>query len=86
MIYEPSGDSDNPLKFTAGLILGVPLDCEVSNITNMSALRIRVSYPDMRSHLIIPRPDDLRLVSDGTYRLLTTVCISHQVGQGQLHS
>lgn len=41
-IIEPTGDSDFPLKFTAGLLLGIPFDCELRDITDTSAIRIRV--------------------------------------------
>ncbi len=42
-IIEPTGDSDTPLKFTAGLLLGIPFDCELRDLTDVSNVRIRVS-------------------------------------------
>ncbi|CAG0888864.1 unnamed protein product [Darwinula stevensoni] len=85
-IYEPSGEAEVPLKFTAGLILGVPLDCEVSNVTEVGALRICVKYPDRSFHLIPPRRSDLRPDATGrTQRILTSVRISHTVWTESCH-
>lgn len=76
-IVEPTGDSDTPLKFTAGLLLGIPFDCELKDVTNLSSVRIRVKYPDQQVHLIRPRSSDFRNNSSDETRLLTTINVSH---------
>ncbi|XP_076056022.1 integrator complex subunit 4 [Oratosquilla oratoria] len=78
-ILEPQADSEVIYKLSAGLVVGVALDCEVSHIPDLSTLRVRVSYPDHSTHLIVPNSNDLREVGDGMYRLLTTVLLSAQV-------
>lgn len=78
-IIEPQPDSETIHKLSAGLVVGVHLDSEISHIPDPSTLRIRVAYPDHSTHLIVPPRNHLRLVSPGTYRLLTTVLISAQV-------
>lgn len=78
-LTEPVGDMDAPLKFTAGLVLGIPLDAELRHLCSMDTLRIKVRYPDQQVHLLVPKCTDLRPMEDGTTRLLTTVLVSHQV-------
>ena len=41
-IIEPTGNSDNPLKFTAGLTVACPMIANVDNIQNVQNLRIQV--------------------------------------------
>lgn len=41
-IIEPTGESDTALKFTAGLLLGIPLDAEIYNLEDTSNVRIKV--------------------------------------------
>ncbi|XP_066973639.1 integrator complex subunit 4 [Macrobrachium rosenbergii] len=78
-ISEPQGDSESIHKLSAGLVVGVPLDAEVSHIPDPSTLRIRVAYPDHSTHLIVPPKSHLRPVGPGTFRLLTTVLVSAQM-------
>ncbi|CAG0912793.1 unnamed protein product [Notodromas monacha] len=61
-IYEPSGgaESDKPMRFTATLILGVHLDCEMNDVVDLNCVRIKVKYPDQTFHLIAPRKSDVR--------------------------
>ncbi|ODM99768.1 Integrator complex subunit 4 [Orchesella cincta] len=77
-IIEPTGESDNALKFTAGLLLGIPVDAEIHNLEDTSYVRIMINYPDQQVHLICPRAQDFRSDSNGEVRLLTTISISHQ--------
>ena len=51
-IIEPTGESDTPLKFTAGLLLGIPFDCELKDLTDVTNIRIRVSSIDPISMVI----------------------------------
>ncbi|KAF4521167.1 hypothetical protein B566_EDAN011617 [Ephemera danica] len=80
--------ADSALSFTAGLVLGVPLDAELSNLSNVAALRVKVKYPDQTTQLLVPCRSDLRVseIKSGTeqrgfqdYRLRTTVLMSHGV-------
>ncbi|KAJ9583048.1 hypothetical protein L9F63_022613 [Diploptera punctata] len=92
VIMEPTGEVDAALKFTAGLVVGVPLDAELCNVRNAATLRVKVKYPDQQTQLIVPKRSDFRPItisnkedsvtgdtSDTDLRLLTTVLVSHQV-------
>lgn len=93
VITEPTGEVDAALKFTAGLVVGVPLDAELYNVRNTATLRVKVKYPDQQTQLIVPKRSDFRPmllsdsegnnvtsdISDTDFRLLTTVLVSHQV-------
>lgn len=96
-INEPQGDADNAYKFTAGMVIGIPLDADIRNLRDTSILRVKLKYPDQQTVLIIPRASDLRRM-DGDdaldsssqeqcpcYRLLTTVLVSHQVWSEAMH-
>lgn len=87
-ILEPRGEADSALSFTAGLVLGVPLDAELSNLSNVAALRVKVKYPDQTTQLLVPCRSDLRVSEIESsseqrgfkdYRLRTTVLMSHGV-------
>ena len=41
-IQEPTDQSDNPLKFAAGLTVAVHMDCIVSNVEDLDMVRIQV--------------------------------------------
>ncbi|KAF2893883.1 hypothetical protein ILUMI_12289 [Ignelater luminosus] len=90
-ILEPSGQTDTTLKFTAGLIMAVPFEAELYNLSDPSRLRLKIKYPDQRTQVILPRPAHLKPLhydnpnnqesemAGHNLRLLTTVLISHQV-------
>ena len=71
--------SETPLKYMAGLVLGIPMDCQVFNVRNTDLVRICIVTGDQQRHLSIPRRGDLVHQSDGSYRLLTTALMSHHV-------
>ncbi|XP_076626373.1 integrator complex subunit 4 [Colletes latitarsis] len=81
IIEEPRGDADAALKFTGGLLLGIPLTSKILNLRDPSILRIKLRHPDQQVQLLLPRKSDLRLqnVEQSDYRLRTTVLLSHQV-------
>lgn len=84
VINSPIGGPDTTYKFTAGLVMSIPLDAEISHLHSTKPLRLRLRYPDQQTHLIVPRIDHLRpdqFYSDVNhmYRLVTTALISHQV-------
>lgn len=78
-ILEPASDSECVYKLGSGLVVGVQLDAELWHIPDLNCLRIRVTYPDHLSHLMIPNSNDIRVGEAGCLRLLTTVLISAQV-------
>lgn len=86
-ILEPASDTDTVVRFCAGLVTAVALEAEVLRVKDPAALRVRVAYPDRRSHALPPPAEHLRPLDhheqndDGTQnlRLLTRVLISHGV-------
>lgn len=80
-IEEPRGDADAALKFTGGLLLGIPLNAKILNLRDSSTLRIKLRHPDQQVQLLLPRQSDLRMQQSDQkdYRLKTTVLLSHQV-------
>ncbi|XP_011866099.1 PREDICTED: integrator complex subunit 4 [Vollenhovia emeryi] len=80
-IEEPRGDADAALKFTGGLLLGIPLNAKILNLRDPSTLRIKLRHPDQQVQLLLPRQSDLRMQRSDQkdYRLRTTVLLSHQV-------
>ncbi|XP_020292828.1 integrator complex subunit 4 [Pseudomyrmex gracilis] len=80
-IEEPRGDADAALKFTGGLLLGIPLNAKILNLRDPATLRIKLRHPDQQVQLLLPRQSDLRLQHPNSqdYRLRTTVLLSHQV-------
>merc|ERR1711874_444998 len=79
VIHEPSGTQETPHKYMAGLVLGVSMDCEITNVRDISTLRICVRTGDQQAQLTIPRRGDLMETGENQYRLLTTALLSHQV-------
>eukprot|EP00794_Sanderia_malayensis_P010994 gene10994-12157_t len=77
-INEPDGSSDAALKFTAGLTLGINLDAVIENVDDTSNVFIQVIYPDMKAHLIKPKPSEFRRLRKLKHRLVSKVIISHQ--------
>lgn len=60
VIIEPTGQTDTALKFTAGLVMAVPLEAELTNLVDPSRLRLKVKYPDQRTQVMVPRTADLK--------------------------
>lgn len=83
VISDPTDDADTTIKFTAGLIGEIPFDAEITSLSNVSVLRIKVKYPDQNTILVLPNKSDLRPINKNEgntdYRLLTSVLLSHQV-------
>lgn len=80
IIEAPTSDSEAALKFTGGLILGVPLVAKISNLRDPGIVRIKLRHPDQQIQLILPRKSDLKLTQTrDEYKLRTTVLVSHQV-------
>ncbi|XP_063238652.1 integrator complex subunit 4 isoform X2 [Bacillus rossius redtenbacheri] len=79
-INEPTGNVDTPLKFTAGLVVGVACDVELRHVGDAGMLRMRACYPDQQSQLSVIRTRDLHPCPDdpSRVRLLSTLLLSHQ--------
>ncbi|XP_003738452.1 integrator complex subunit 4 [Galendromus occidentalis] len=84
-INEPTGEQDIPIKFQAGLVVAVTLDCDLENVADTSLIRVRVKYPDKQEQLVIPRRSDFRQVENDRQRLYTKVLLSHGVWSEALH-
>ena len=91
-INEPNGRSDNPLKFTAGLILTVRLDAMIYNIKDIKTIRLMIHSPDQTNNFILPKLSDFRLMDNNSregdnrnYRLLTNIYLSHTVWTEPCH-
>jgi len=79
IIFEPTGNNDTPLKYTAGMILSVPVDAELFNVPDHSLIKIALQTPDQKTILITPKSNDIIVKSDGTKRLVTKAVMSHNV-------
>ncbi|XP_059819622.1 integrator complex subunit 4 isoform X1 [Hypanus sabinus] len=77
-IIEPTGESDNPLRFTSGLVLAVDVDATLEHVQDpQSTIKVQVTYPDGQAHIIHPKPADFRNPGPGRHRLITQVYLSH---------
>lgn len=59
-IIDPVGEAETATQFTAGLIAAIPLEAEIMNIRDPSALRVHVKYPDQLVQISVPRASHLR--------------------------
>ena len=59
-IFESSNQSESTLKFTAGLVMSVPLEAELMHISEPARLRLKIKYPDQKVQVVVPRPADLK--------------------------
>ncbi|XP_076846928.1 integrator complex subunit 4 [Brachyhypopomus gauderio] len=77
-IIEPTGESDNPLRFTSGLVVALDIDATLEHVQEpQSTVKVQVLYPDGQSHIIHPKPGDFRTPGPGRVRLITQVYLSH---------
>ena len=63
VIFEPVGNNETPLKYTAGMILAVPFDCELYNVEDTSLIRIGKELKSYPFFLIIQTVNILILFS-----------------------
>ena len=42
IMYEPTGNNETPLKYTAGLVLAVPIDCDLLNVGDISLVKVAI--------------------------------------------
>ncbi|XP_034024942.1 integrator complex subunit 4 isoform X3 [Thalassophryne amazonica] len=77
-IIEPTGESDNPLRFTSGLVVALDIDATLEHVHNpQNSVKVQVRYPDGQSHVIHPKPGDFRKPGPDRHRLITQVYLSH---------
>lgn len=82
-IHEPIERNDSAYKFTAGLVLALPLDAMIENIVDKGDVRIKVVYPNRQAQIVVPVSTHFRLLSQNehcctsTYRLYSSVNICH---------
>ncbi|KAJ8368039.1 hypothetical protein SKAU_G00080670 [Synaphobranchus kaupii] len=77
-IIEPTGESDNPLRFTSGLVVALDIDATLEHVQDPQTwVKVQVMYPDGQSHVIHPKPGDFRNPGPGRHRLITQVYLSH---------
>ncbi|TNN48000.1 Integrator complex subunit 4 [Liparis tanakae] len=77
-IIEPTGESDNPLKFTTGLVVALDIDATLEHVQDpQNNVKVQVLYPDGQSHMIHPKPGDFRKPGPDRHRLITQVYLSH---------
>ncbi|XP_041918712.1 integrator complex subunit 4 isoform X1 [Alosa sapidissima] len=77
-IIEPTGESDNPLRFTTGLVVALDIDATLEHVQEpQNTVKVQVLYPDGQAHIIHPKPGDFRHPGPGRVRLITQVYLSH---------
>ena len=86
MIFDPAGLNETPLKYTAGMVLAISVDAEVSNVADcLPMVRLAIKTPDQKVQLVTPKTTHFfRPRGEGSgHRLLTDALMSHQVRGGQ---
>ncbi len=70
VIYEPAGMNETPLKYTAGMVLAVPVDAEVFDVPDTGMVRLAIKTPDQRVQLVTPKQSQFMPKEDeeGGYR------------------
>ncbi|XP_048348518.1 integrator complex subunit 4-like [Sphaerodactylus townsendi] len=77
-IIEPAGESDNPLRFTTGLVVALDVDATLEHVQDpQNTVKIQILYPDGQAQVIHPKPADFRNPGPGRHRLITQVYLSH---------
>ncbi|CAD7680537.1 unnamed protein product [Nyctereutes procyonoides] len=77
-IIEPAGESDNPLRFTSGLVVALDVDATLEHVQDPErAVKVHVFYPDGQAQRIHPKPADLQNPGPGRHQLITQVYLSH---------
>ncbi|XP_064615609.1 integrator complex subunit 4-like [Liolophura sinensis] len=85
VIKQPTGLSDNAVKFTAGLTVSVEVDAILENVQEIQNIRLQVIYPDSETHLLVPKAGDFRKLSVLRHRLISDVVISHSLWSEACH-
>lgn len=85
IMHEPTGSSDNPIRFTTGLTVTVPVHAMFENVQNVDCIRLKVHYPDQKSYLITPKKCHFTKLNPLHYKLISEVIISHSLWSDQSH-
>ena len=82
VIFDPAGLNETPLKYTAGMVLAISVDAEVSNVADcLPMVRLAIKTPDQKVQLVTPKPTHFfspRGDGSAGHRLLTDALMSHQ--------
>jgi len=84
-VYEPSGNNEAPLKYTAGMVLAVPVDADLFNVGDVTKVRLALKTPDQKVILVTPKSSDFCEKATNCYRLFTSALMSHPVWSEALH-
>ncbi|XP_073468906.1 integrator complex subunit 4 [Aquarana catesbeiana] len=77
-IIEPAAESDNPIRFTSGLVIALDVDATLEHVQEpQSSVKVQVVYPDGQIQIIHPKPADFRNPGPSRHRLITQVYLSH---------
>ncbi|KAG8430440.1 hypothetical protein GDO86_020599, partial [Hymenochirus boettgeri] len=77
-IIEPAEESDNPIRFTSGLVVALDVDATLEHVQEpQSSVKVQVIYPDGLVQIIQPKLADFRTPGPGRHRLITQVYLSH---------
>lgn len=85
IMHEPTGSSDNPVRFTAGLTVTIPVHATLENVKNPGSIRLKIHYPDQKSYLITPQKSHFTKLSPLHHKLVSQVIISHSLWSDQSH-
>ena len=73
------------MKYTAGMVLAVPVDADLVNVADVSQVRLAVKTPDQKVILITPKATDFCDRGNNCHRLFTSALMSHPVWSEALH-
>ncbi|XP_038617950.1 integrator complex subunit 4 [Tachyglossus aculeatus] len=77
-IIEPAGESDNPLRFTSGLVVALAVDATLEHVQDpQRTVKVQVLYPDGQAQIVHPKAADFRNPGPGRHRLITQIYLSH---------
>ncbi|XP_053564658.1 integrator complex subunit 4 isoform X2 [Bombina bombina] len=77
-IIEPAEESDNPIRFTSGLVVALDVDATLEHVQEpQTTVKVQIIYPDGQIQIIHPKPADFRNPGPGRHRLITQVYLSH---------
>ena len=86
-ITQPSEEesiSDNTTTFVASLALVLNVRALLHNVTQLSRVAVRVTFPDQRQLFYQPKPSEIRNISATADSLQAAVVISHAAWTGMV--
>ncbi|XP_021372137.1 integrator complex subunit 4-like [Mizuhopecten yessoensis] len=85
VLHEPTGTSDNPIKFAAGLTSAVAVEATLENIQSPCHVKLQVKYADQQTQLITLSPDAFQRLGQLRHRLQSQVLLSHSPWSDSTH-